>query len=176
MVLIAILIVAFGVAIVVNGVTQSNKGAGSSKTKKQDQRDLTAEEKKSLEDTKSTLFKIRSTAARIKDAEIRGLSEDICKRADRLLPVLKNDPDDIHSSRRVLGYYLPSVLSMIEKYYKLESSGTDLGETPAQLKAHFGEIISALDKQYEGLFKNEKLDLKVDIKTDSQLLKSDGLR
>ncbi|MCQ2552933.1 MAG: 5-bromo-4-chloroindolyl phosphate hydrolysis family protein [Clostridia bacterium] len=176
MTLILLLIVAFGVAVVVNGITQSNKGGSTSSHKKQDQRDLTVDEKKSLDNAKSTLIKIRTTTARIKDAEIRGLSEDICKRADRLIPVLKNDPDDIHSSRRILGYYLPNVQSMLEKYYSLESSGTDLGETPAQLKEHFNEIVNALDKQYEALFKNEKIDLKVDIKTDGQLLKSDGLK
>lgn len=138
-------------------------------------RPLTPEERQALSGANSDLVALRAMSARIKDKEIADLFNNAANVISDILKALKTDPDDIKPAHRVLSYYLPSLRIMMEKYLRLEASGTDMGDTPEKLKQHLKEIAEALGKQNANLYSNDKLDLTVEMKAMSMALKRDGL-
>ncbi len=166
-------------AIIISGIKSGSKEDptvnSSSKNAEGEVRALSSEERQALNEANSVLVQIKTAAAKVRDDEIRRKTADISTVADNILKVLKKNPDAIHPTRRVMNYYLPTLKEIIDKYYKLEQSGTDLSDMPKKVKTHLDEIKGALDKQYNNLFDGTKLDLTVDMKALSVSFKRDGL-
>jgi len=146
-----------------------NSGAGNAV------RPLTPEERQQLSAANSQLVQLRTMLVRIKDQEIKDLFSGATDVISDILKELKNDPDDIKPAHRVLSYYLPSLKVIMEKYLRLEATGTDMGDIPEKLKQHLREMTAALSKQSANLYSNDKLDLTVEMKAMSMALKRDGL-
>lgn len=164
-----ILLVAIIVSGLKSGEQEGNKPAEGEK------RALTADEKKAIDKTKSTVTQIRIASARVNDSAIRNSFTAICDKTDKILGRLKDDPTDFQTGRRVINYYTSSVAEIESKFIKLQDSGTDISDTPEKLKENLAEINSALDKLYDSLFDDDKLDLTVEMKALSIALKRDGL-
>ena len=167
------------VAIIISGIKSGSKEdptvSSSSQSADAAARALTSEERQALNEANSLLVQIKTAVAKVRDNDIRRKTADICTVADNILKVLKKNPDAIHPTRRVMNYYLPTLKEIIDKYYKLEQSGTGLSDMPEKVKIHLDEIKGALGKQYDNLFDGTKLDLTVDMKALSVSFKRDGL-
>lgn len=161
------------IAIIISGLKSGEKEAQQSPDA--NKKELTADEKKALDTTKSAVTRIRIASARVNDAEIRNAFTASCDKTEKILNYLKKDPEDFQTGRRVINYYTSSIEEIENKFIKLQDSGTDIADTPDKLKANLAEINSALDKLYNNLFANDKLDLTVEMKALSIALKRDGL-
>ena len=58
---------------------------------------------------RSNLMEIRRLQVQIRNQQIRTLSEEICRVADKILRTLKSQPEDIPGVRQFLNYYLPTL-------------------------------------------------------------------
>jgi len=138
-------------------------------------RALSADERKLLSEANADFIRLKTLSSRIKDSEIKELFQSSVNTIEDITGALKTDPDDIQPAHRVLSYYLPSLRTIMEKYLTLQDSGTDMEESSEKVKEHLKEIGSALKKQYDNLYSNDKLDLTVEMKALSVALKRDGL-
>lgn len=124
---------------------------------------------------KRNVLELRTMTVKVKNLQVRGVSEEICNTADSILKVLKEQPEDLRSVRQFLNYYLPTLGSILTKYVRLEQSGVPNAEITEKTITHLEEINLAMQKQYENLFADDILDLSVEMEALTQACKRDGL-
>ena len=166
-------LVGFGiVALIVAMIVTSFKGNSSSTTKSVE---LSPEQAELINSGKSKVISIRSTLGKIKNKDIRENGYSICRTCDRIFKALSEQPKSITSARQFLTYYLPTINLILEKYEKVERSGTDSGQMAEKVISYLKDVDKALSKFYTNLFDNEKLDLTVEMEAMTMAAKSDGL-
>ena len=166
-------LIGFGIiALVVALIVYSLKGDGSTSTKRAD---LTTDQAELINSGKSKVVSVRSTLGKIRDTEIREAGYSICRTCDRIFKALIEQPKSIMSARQFLTYYLPTINLILEKYEKVERSGTDSGKMAEKVKNYLNDVDKALKKFYTNLFEDEKLDLTVEMEAMTMAVKRDGL-
>ena len=123
----------------------------------------------------SNLMEIRRLAVRVRNPQIRALSEEICRTADKILRTLKSQPEDIPTVRQFLNYYLPTMGSILTKYVRVQESGVPTADLEESAIACLGNIKNAMEKQYANLFEDDILDLTVEMEVLTLACKRDGL-
>lgn len=124
---------------------------------------------------RSNLLELRQLTIRLKNQQIRNLSEDVCGIIDKILKALKEQPEDIPTVRRFFNYYLPTLGGILRNFLRLEKSGVPDADTTEKVIACLNDIRIAMEKQYANLFDNDKLDLTVEMEVLRQMCKQDGL-
>lgn len=136
---------------------------------------LTKEQEESLRGANSLLLSSRMTLSRIQDREISETGIRACSSIEKVLHTLKEKPEKIQTTRQLFNYYLPTMDKVLSKYQRIEESGVDNPEMPENLKKYLGDIDTAMDKLYDGLFDNDKLHVAVDMEAMTIAIKRDGL-
>lgn len=124
---------------------------------------------------RANLMELRRLGMRIKNPEVRGLGEEICRIIDRILRTLKDQPEDITRVRRFFNYYLPTLGNILLKYVRVEESGISAPEMTESTVACLRDIRTAMEKQYQNLFEDDILDLSVEMETLTRICRRDGL-
>lgn len=167
-------LIGFGiVALVIALIVYSLKGDGSSTSVKS--ADLSPEQTELINNGKSKVVTIRSNLGKVHDSEIRETGYSICRTCDRIFKALTEQPKSITSARQFLTYYLPTINLILEKYEKVERSGTDSGKMTDKVRNYLNDVDKALKKFYTNLFEDEKLDLTVEMEAMTMAVKRDGL-
>ena len=128
-----------------------------------------------LTKARSDLMELRRSQLRIRNKEIASLCREITNIGDKILAVLKQKPDSVASVRQFLNYYLPTLGKILGTYVRVEESGSMTDELAVNTVIHLGEIRKAMEKQYDSLFDDDKLDLSVDMEALTLACKRDGL-
>ena len=128
-----------------------------------------------LTKARSELMELRRNLLRIRNKEIASLCREITDIGDKILAVLKQKPDSVAGVRQFLNYYLPTLGKILGTYVRVEESGSMTDELSGNTVTHLGEIKKAMEKQYDSLFDNDKLDLSVDMEALTLACKRDGL-
>ena len=128
-----------------------------------------------LSKARSDLMELRRMQVKIRSREIMSLCREITDTGDRILSVLKQEPQAVSDARQFLNYYLPTLGKILRSYVHLEESGSLTEELKNSTVTHLGEIRKAMEKQYNSLFDNDKLDLSVDMEALTLACKRDGL-
>ena len=128
-----------------------------------------------LTKARSELMELRRNQLRIRNKEIASLCREITDIGDKILAVLKQKPDSVAGVRQFLNYYLPTLGKILGTYVRVEESGSMTDELSGNTVTHLGEIKKAMEKQYDSLFDNDKLDLSVDMEALTLACKRDGL-
>ncbi len=136
---------------------------------------LTAEQENLLTKGKLNIVELRKIIARIKDPEVREKSTEICDINERILRTLREKPEQIQTVRQFLNYYLPTLGEILVKYKRIESSGIPAEASEKKVEKYLDDIKRAMQKQYENLYEDDKLDLSVDMETMTMAVKRDGL-
>ena len=137
--------------------------------------DLKAEDEKILKISRQLIVDERMLSSRINNTEVRALLMPALDKADEILKVLKSDPKDIQSTKQFLNYYIPTLDEIIKKFIKLEASGVDITQDTEKIKTYLTDINKAMDRQYNNLFDDDKLDLSVEMEAMTLAFKRDGL-
>ena len=124
---------------------------------------------------RSNLVELRQLTMRLKNQQVRSLSEDVCGVIDKILKALKEQPEDIPTVRRFFNYYLPALGGILLNFLRLEKSGVPAADTTEKVITCLRDIRIAMEKQYANLFDNDKLDLTVEMEVLRQMCKQDGL-
>ena len=136
---------------------------------------LKAEDEKILKISRQLVTDERMLSTRIKNSEVKALLTPALDKAEDILKVLKNDPREIQSTKQFLNYYIPTLDEIIKKYIRLESSGVDITGDTEKIKTYLTDINKAMDRQYNNLFDDDKLDLSVEMEAMTLAFKRDGL-
>ena len=128
-----------------------------------------------LSKARADLMELRRMQVKIRSREIMSLCREITDTGDRILSVLKQKPQAVSDARQFLNYYLPTLGKILRSYVHLEESGSLTEELKNSTVTHLGEIRKAMEKQYDSLFDNDKLDLSVDMEALTLACKRDGL-
>ena len=133
------------------------------------------EEAKVLAKGRSDLLELRQLILRLKNQQIRSLSEECCAISDKIIRALREEPKDIPRARQFFNYYLPTLGEILRKYRILEDSGVQASDTAENVVSCLEVIKTAMEKQYANLFDDDKLDLTVEIEVLKQMCQRDGL-
>ena len=128
-----------------------------------------------LTKARSELMDLRRNQLKIRNKEIAALCREITDTGDKILAVLKQKPESVADSRQFLWYYLPTLGKILGTYVRVEECGSMTDELSVNTMIHLGEIKKAMEKQYDNLFDNDKLDLTVDMEALTLACKRDGL-
>lgn len=145
------------------------------KPKKTEQQQMDEYAVSTVQKGRTQLMDIRRLAMKIKNPDIRRSSENICAQIDKILRTLKEQPGDLPRLGRFFSYYLPTLQSILTKYTRLEATGLPGEDTAEKTLSCLKDMESAMEKQYQNLFEDEKLDLTVEMKVMTQICKRDGL-
>ena len=144
-------------------------------TGKQEYFNMSPEDAEKIKLANQHMLSARGLSSRIKNMEIRRASEEALLEADKVIKVLKEQPEEIKNARQLINYYLPTLVVVLQKYKKIEDAGVAEQDTVDKLKAYLADIKQALDKLHRALFANEKFDIDVDTEAMRVILKKDGL-
>lgn len=122
---------------------------------------------------RTDLVQLRQLTMRVRDKEIRQAGEGVCGTIDEILKALKEQPQDIQRVRNLFTYYLPTLGGILRRYIRLEQSG--ISTEKEKVLSCLGDIRTAMEKLYESLFDDDKLDLTVEMEVLEQICKRDGL-
>ena len=114
---------------------------------------------------------IPDEAVREKIALLAGLSDRIAKDA-------AEDASDIPLIQKFQSYFLPSTISLLNAYDRMSAQGVD-GENISGAKSRILQMldteIQAFQKQLDGLYQNDAMDVDAEIKVMRNLLTREGL-
>ena len=161
-------------ALVVAMIVYSLNG-GSRSGEKVSTENLTPDQAVLITNGKARVVSIRGALGRIKNTEIRDYGYSICRTCDKIFKALVEQPKSITAARQFLTYYLPTISLVLEKYEKVEKSGTDTGRMTERVISYLKDIDKALDNFYNKLYEDEKLDLTVEMEAMTMAVKRDGL-
>ena len=136
---------------------------------------ITEEQNEILRNGRAHLTEIRRRMTHIANIPIRTVSGKICDEADKILKTLRQKPVLIVRVRQFLNYYLPTLCSILEKYIRLEQGGVAADDVSENTLEHLIDIKHAMERQYEALFDDDKLDLTVEMEALKIACLRDGL-
>ena len=136
---------------------------------------LTVEQENILSKGRTNLLELRKIIVKIKDPEIHQMSNEICDINEKILKTLREKPEKIPQVRQFLNYYLPTLGEILVKYQRIEQSGVPAEKSEKMVEKYLADIKKAMEKQYENLYDDDKLDLSVEMEAMTMAAKSDGL-
>ncbi len=136
---------------------------------------LTVEQENILTKGRTNLLELRKIIVKIRDPEIHQMSNEICDINEKILKTLREKPEKIPQVRQFLNYYLPTLGEILVKYQRIEQSGVPAQKSEKMVEKYLVDIKKAMQKQYENLYDDDKLDLSVEMEAMTIAAKSDGL-
>lgn len=91
--------------------------------------------------------------------------------------VIKN-PENLPSIRRLVNYYLPTTIKLLNTYVTLSQQGVqseNISESMNKINNLLDTLCTAFEKQLDSLFANKAMDVSADITVFENILKSEGL-
>jgi hypothetical protein len=111
--LVVIAAVVLIIAIIISGFTGSGKSSSGNSTSKsvaaRNRANLSEEEAAKLKTANQQLAECRITSGRIKDHDVRRAAGPALETADKIVRVLRDQPDEIKGAHQFLNYYLPTL-------------------------------------------------------------------
>ncbi len=101
--------------------------------------------------------------------------EDLTKEIFDVALVKEREVKDV---RRMLNYYLPTVIKLLEKYTELSErtySGENIASSVEKIRQMLGNVVVAFEKHLDGMYSQEAMDIDSEIMVLEQILLSEGL-
>lgn len=95
----------------------------------------------------------------------------------RIFVCVKDHPEKLRLTRRLMNYYLPSVMKLLTVYEDLEKQpiqGENIIRTRAEIESSLDTLNDALETMFDELFQEEALDVSADIQVLKTMLIQDG--
>lgn len=104
--------------------------------------------------------------------------ERMIKAAEAIFAEISAKPDKAPMVRKFMEYYLPNVVKILTSYVKMNrvaGSGDNTKELSASVEKNAPMMAEAFEKQLDGLYLDEMLDITTDITVLEHMMKGDGL-
>lgn len=137
-----------------------------------------AELDKMISDGKKAISEMKRLDDAIEDEkisqDIRRL-ETVCQ---KIFDQVRADPAKLPQIRQFMDYYLPTTLKLLNAYDRMDSAGVageNISGTKGKVENIMGTIVTAFEKQLDGLFGADALDISTDISVLETMLAREGL-
>ena len=131
-----------------------------------------------MEERDRAISELRRLNDSIKDETISAQIDRLEETTRKILSYVLEHPEKKAQIRTFLNYYLPTTLKLLNTYDRMADTGGD-GENIAGSKAKIqdilADVVKAFDKQLDGLFSAEAMDVSADIKVREAMLAREGL-
>ena len=114
----------------------------------------------------------------IEDEKISQAIRELEQTSQAIFQQVREAPEKLHQIRKFMDYYLPTTLKLLNAYDRMSSvgvGGENIDGTKERVEAIMDTIVAAFDKQLDGLFGAEALDVSADITVLETMLAREGL-
>jgi len=97
---------------------------------------------------------------------------------DKIFAYVRQNPSKLGQIRQFLDYYLPTTIKLLRQYVELQNQGMRMGnidEGMKKIEEMLDKIIVAFQKQLDGLFESDVVDITADIQVMENMMASQGL-
>lgn len=136
------------------------------------------EVQKLLQERERALSEMRRLNDSIKDEKISAQIDHLEEVTGKIIDQVVAQPKKRSQIRRFLDYYLPTTLKLLNAYDRMAAAGVDgenISVTKEKIETMMDTIVKAFDKQLDGLFGEEAMDVSTDITVMENLLAREGL-
>lgn len=131
-----------------------------------------------LEQGQQAMAKLQALLDGIRDYRVSAKIKQIEALTGAILRQVERSPDKRKAVRQFMNYYLPTTLKLLEQYVQLQDvglKGENIQSGMAQIEALLDKVIVAFQKQLDGLFAREVVDITADIRVMEQMMAQNGL-
>ena len=124
------------------------------------------------------LSELRRLNDNIEDEGISAQLVRIETTTGKIFDYLMEHPEKRSVVRRFLDYYLPTTLKLLNQYDRMDDlgvKGEHIDQTKEKIRAALDTVAAAFDKQLDGLFQDESMDVSAEITVLEQMLAQEGL-
>ena len=114
----------------------------------------------------------------IEDEKISQAIRKLEQTSQAIFQQVREAPEKLPQIRKFMDYYLPTTLKLLNAYDRMSSvgvGGENIDSTKERVEAIMDTIVAAFDKQLDGLFGAEALDISADITVLETMLAREGL-
>lgn len=114
----------------------------------------------------------------IEDEKISQAIRKLEQTSQAIFQQVREAPEKLPQIRKFMDYYLPTTLKLLNAYDRMSSvgvGGENIDGTKERVEAIMDTIVAAFDKQLDGLFGAEALDVSADITVLETMLAREGL-
>ena len=111
-------------------------------------------------------------------AEMKRLDDAMETVSQQIFDNVKADPSKLPQIRQFMDYYLPTTLKLLNAYDRMDSTGVagdNITGTKEKVEKMMDTIVTAFEKQLDGLFGEYAMDISTDIAVMENLLAREGL-
>lgn len=134
---------------------------------------------KIIDEGNDYIEKLRKANDSIADEGISGSIDRMEKACEGIFAYVKDRPEKVPQIKRFLNYYLPTTLKLLGSYEKLSRQavkGENISATMFDIEGMMQTIATAFEKQLDGLFGDEAMDIQADIAVFESILQQEGLK
>ena len=154
---------------------------GSKEKQKKDEeysQKLSPEVRKIIEEGDAYIQKIHACNDAIPGVEISAKISRMETVIDRIFDRVEQDPEAVDDIRRMMEYYLPTTIKLLEAYQELDAQpvdGENIRSSKVEIEATLDTLSSAFEKLLDDLFQDTAWDVSTDISVLRTMLAQDGL-
>lgn len=114
----------------------------------------------------------------IEDEKISRAIRELERASQAIFQQVREAPEKLPQIRKFMDYYLPTTLKLLNAYDRMSSvgvGGENIDSTKERVEAIMDTIVTAFDKQLDGLFGAEAMDVSTDITVLENMLAREGL-
>ena len=137
-----------------------------------------AELDKMIRDGALAVEEMKRLDENIEDEKISQAIRELEQTSQAIFQQVREAPEKLPQIRRFMDYYLPTTLKLLNAYDRMSSvgvGGENIDSTKERVEAIMDTIVAAFDKQLDGLFGAEALDVSADITVLETMLAREGL-
>ncbi|MDO5133757.1 MAG: 5-bromo-4-chloroindolyl phosphate hydrolysis family protein [Eubacteriales bacterium] len=147
------------------------------KLRPEDQK-LPAEARKIVEEGLLYMGRVREYNRLIADEEMTAKLTQLETTMNRILEQIRKDPSSAPNLRRLMVYYLPTTMKLLEAYVELDRqpmAGENIVSTKQEIREALGTINLAFENLLDSLFQDMAWDISSDISVMKTMMEQDGL-
>ena len=137
-----------------------------------------AELDKMISDGNLAIAEMKRLNESIKDEKISRQIDRLEEISGKIFDCVKASPEKLPQIRKLMNYYLPPTLKLLNAYDRMGSqgvSGENISGTMERVENMMGTIVTAFERQLDGLFGDQALDISTDITVLENMMAREGL-
>ena len=137
-----------------------------------------AELDKMISDGNLAIAEMKRLNESIKDEKISRQIDRLEEISGKIFDCVKASPEKLPQIRKFMNYYLPTTLKLLNAYDRMGGqgvSGENISGTMERVENMMGTIVTAFERQLDGLFGDQALDISTDITVLENMMAREGL-
>ena len=137
-----------------------------------------AELDKMISDGNLAIAEMKRLNESIKDEKISRQIDRLEEISGKIFDCVKASPEKLPQIRKFMNYYLPTTLKLLNAYDRMGSqgvSGENISGTMERVENMMGTIVTAFERQLDGVFGDQALDISTDITVLENMMAREGL-